>query len=218
MTQKRTPGGKKQLFGGAKIRIIVFAGQYYDSETGLHYNYHRYYDPKIGRYLKSDPIGLSGGSNLYSYVYNNPANVIDPYGLIGLDTALKLVGGLVIDVGAIAGGVAGAAIAIIIYPGQTADDDMIPLPPPAAAPPAAPPAAAPPAAPPASEARGGNDPYSLPVVDPGHDGCGKCKPCPPNGPVWRHTHKDGTSNSHQIIYNQKPYPDCRCMPTRIHLP
>ncbi|MGD9160247.1 MAG: RHS repeat-associated core domain-containing protein, partial [Desulfobacteraceae bacterium] len=54
--------------------------QYYDSETGLHYNYHRYYDPSTGRYLTPDPIGLSGGINLYTYVENNPINWIDPEG------------------------------------------------------------------------------------------------------------------------------------------
>lgn len=64
-----------------KNRIIVYAGQYYDAETGLHYNYHRYYDPKIGRYLRADPIGLAGGINLYSYASNDPISLIDPDGL-----------------------------------------------------------------------------------------------------------------------------------------
>ena len=58
-----------------------FAGQYYDSETGLHYNYHRYYDPRTGRYLRPDPIGLDGGLNLYIYANANPINAIDPFGL-----------------------------------------------------------------------------------------------------------------------------------------
>ena len=57
-------------------------GQYYDAETGLHYNYHRYYDPTIGRYLGADPIGLVGGINPYVYCLNDPVNFIDPYGLI----------------------------------------------------------------------------------------------------------------------------------------
>jgi RHS repeat-associated protein len=58
-----------------------FPGQYFDSETGLHYNYHRYYDPATGRYLKADPIGLRGGIGLYVYVNNNAINLIDSYGL-----------------------------------------------------------------------------------------------------------------------------------------
>ena len=58
-----------------------FPGQYHDQETGLHYNYHRYYDPKIGRYLRPDPIGLVGGLNLYVYAENNPVNAYDAHGL-----------------------------------------------------------------------------------------------------------------------------------------
>jgi RHS repeat-associated protein len=58
-----------------------FPGQYYDPETGLHYNYFRYYNPQTGRYLTPDPIGLEGGINLFAYVENNPVNWIDPLGL-----------------------------------------------------------------------------------------------------------------------------------------
>jgi len=60
-----------------------FPGQYYDSETGLHYNYFRYYNPQTGRYITPDPIGLEGGINLFAYVGGNPVNWVDPLGLHG---------------------------------------------------------------------------------------------------------------------------------------
>ena len=57
-------------------------GQYFDKETNLHYNYFRDYDPGIGRYIQSDPIGLAGGINTYLYAYD-PLTRIDPLGLMG---------------------------------------------------------------------------------------------------------------------------------------
>ncbi|SMF14138.1 RHS repeat-associated core domain-containing protein [Alteromonadaceae bacterium Bs31] len=59
---------------------IRFQGQYFDEETGLHYNRHRYYDPSIGQFTQQDPIGLLGGVNCYQYA-PNPVGWVDPFGL-----------------------------------------------------------------------------------------------------------------------------------------
>jgi RHS repeat-associated protein len=61
---------------------LRFQGQYFDAETGLHYNRHRFYDPDCGRFISQDPIGLLGGINLYQYA-PNPVTWIDPLGLTG---------------------------------------------------------------------------------------------------------------------------------------
>ena len=63
-----------------QVRVIL-PGQYYDQETGLHYNMVRYYDPTLDRYITSDPMRLRGGMNTYTYVDSNPINYIDPMGL-----------------------------------------------------------------------------------------------------------------------------------------
>ena len=59
---------------------LRFQGQYFDEETGLHYNRHRYYDPNIGQLITQDPIGLLGGVNNYRYA-PNPTGWVDPLGL-----------------------------------------------------------------------------------------------------------------------------------------
>ena len=68
---------------GAFAYNLRCPGQYFDSETGKHYNYFRDYDPSVGRYIQSDPIGLHGGINTYGYAISNPLALIDLFGLFG---------------------------------------------------------------------------------------------------------------------------------------
>jgi RHS repeat-associated protein len=59
---------------------LRFPGQYYDAETGLLQNWNRDYDPIVGRYVESDPIGLEGGVNTYAYAGDSPILFSDPRG------------------------------------------------------------------------------------------------------------------------------------------
>ena len=75
-------------FGEATITVstitnnLRYPGQYFDQETGLHYNYYRDYNPVIDRYIEGDPIGLRGGLNLYLYAGANSLRFTDPRGLL----------------------------------------------------------------------------------------------------------------------------------------
>lgn len=79
--------GEMRAFGeltmetGTWENRLRFPGQYYDQETGNYYNYFRDYEPTNGRYIQSDPLGLKGGFNVFSYAFLNPSIYRDPLGL-----------------------------------------------------------------------------------------------------------------------------------------
>ena len=81
-----TPPDENPSTLGAYEFNLRFPGQYFDRETNLHYNYFRDYDPVLGRYEESDPIGLRGGLNTYVYVNAIPLRNVDPSGLDLIDT------------------------------------------------------------------------------------------------------------------------------------
>ncbi|EOD9097953.1 RHS repeat domain-containing protein, partial [Pseudomonas aeruginosa] len=87
-------GRGEALSQGSTQVNLRFPGQYYDAESGLHYNYFRDYDPETGRYVESDPIGLKGGLNTYGYVYGNPLTYSDPKGLTPAAAGLCFVPGV----------------------------------------------------------------------------------------------------------------------------
>jgi RHS repeat-associated protein len=72
-------GGVDQITGSASLDLR-FPGQWFQIESGLHYNWHRHYDPTTGRYLQADPLGLDAGVNRWAYAANSPLTNVDPTG------------------------------------------------------------------------------------------------------------------------------------------
>jgi RHS repeat-associated protein len=85
-------------------------GQYVDTESGLHYNYRRSYDPGTGRYIQSDPLGQFTEVNLYRYALDNPVGYSDPNG----ENTIAVGAGVGAAVGGPPGAVVGAVIGIVV--------------------------------------------------------------------------------------------------------
>ena len=120
-----------ESFGEVNITTEVvtnnlrFPGQYADAESGLYYNWFRYYDPTIGIYTQSDSIGLDGGTNTYAYAYQNSLYYIDPDGRIAF-VALPIFAGGGAFAGSgfwVGGAIVGGGILVGSIPGDTPGDD-----------------------------------------------------------------------------------------------
>ena len=170
-----------------------------DELSRLYYYGYRFYQPTVGRWINRDPIREGGNRNeasRYTILVNNCTNIIDYNGLLAESVVIG--GGVTIGlaplvvVGAVVAGI--ILVSAIVYISDSVLDQLIKL----------------------MRSRAHSDPYVLPIINPGidHKNC-KCKPCPPNGKVWSHKHKDGSTNYHRIEYYQAPYPKCTCFPKRV---
>jgi RHS repeat-associated protein len=76
------PWGRSTTKVSTVLPDFNYTGLYRHGPSNLDMAVHRFYDPDLGRWISRDPIGEEGGLNLYTYVENNPLNVIDPLGLL----------------------------------------------------------------------------------------------------------------------------------------
>jgi RHS repeat-associated protein len=77
-----TPWGDIHQLSGSLTQNLRYPGQYFQIETGLHYNHHRHYDPVTGRYTQPDPLRFVDGPSVYAYVKSSPMMLVDRFGLV----------------------------------------------------------------------------------------------------------------------------------------
>ena len=110
---------ESKAFGSTDIKLgeipnpLRLPGQYYDAETGLHYNRFRYHSPEWGRYMSKDPLAQTGGLNLYAYVGNNPLNQADPMGL-WWKAAVSIVAAVAVGIAVVALAPVALPVAIVL--------------------------------------------------------------------------------------------------------
>lgn len=85
---KYLPFGEVSSITGSAVLDYRFPGQWFQLESGLHYNWHRHYDSTTGRYLQPDPLGMPDGPSRWSYALNSPLMNVDPDGQMMLDPKL----------------------------------------------------------------------------------------------------------------------------------
>jgi len=104
------PWGAAQSITGSATLNARFPGQWFQVEAGLHYNWHRHYDPSLGRYTQPDPLGFVDGPSVYGYARNRPQQLVDPSGRNTITAGATLGGTYGGPSGAVLGAAAGAAI------------------------------------------------------------------------------------------------------------
>jgi RHS repeat-associated protein len=120
--------GVSEAFGAAGVlpqsitqMNLRFPGQYWDQETQTHYNFNRDYRPTQGRYLQSDPMGLDGGVNFYSYALSNPIAKFDPNGEIVIVVNPYTIGAAVVGIVIVYEGCKAAANGIALAVNSVSD-------------------------------------------------------------------------------------------------
>jgi RHS repeat-associated protein len=106
-----SPFGGAYTITGSETLNARFPGQWFQLEAGLHYNWHRHYDPSLGRYTQPDPLGFVDGPGVFAYARSAPHRYVDKDGRNAIAA-----GG---EIGGSIGGPTGAAIGIGIGIGIT---------------------------------------------------------------------------------------------------
>ena len=190
------PFGEEHAVAGTTDLPLRFPGQEWDAATGLSQNWNRDYDPTLGRYVESDPIGLAGGMSTYSYAVDNPLGLVDPTGELSIAGILPTLVPILMQPE-----IAAAIITALIIRKWAIDRFGGPLETPTCM---------------ETRKRGKRDPVVLPQsVNPGRSENGDCNRCPPDERFWVDRPGHGHANGfwHTLVWRQDPV-SCVCYSDR----